>query len=165
MGGKAFLEVLSGATFPRMTPQIYQTLKALHLEQLKGLFHLVGVPREAPEKTSHGDLDFVVFSPVDRLCPEDIKHTIGATHCITDSDASALNLAVPMEGGDASNFYQVDINQCRDEDEWGRTIFFHGYGDLGMIMGLVARANGLSLGLHGLKVPRILDWSYLLVAK
>jgi hypothetical protein len=151
MGGRAFLEMLPGAMFPRMDPVMYQSLKVRHLEQLRRLFLSVGVPREAPEKASHGDIDYIVCSPVDKPpSSEDLKHALGAVHSIVDG--RSVNLAIPMEGGEGSAFYQVDINHAHDENEWERVIAFHSYGDLGMILGLMARANGLSLGPNGLKV-------------
>ncbi|KAF9464180.1 hypothetical protein BDZ94DRAFT_1257197 [Collybia nuda] len=50
-------------------------------------------------------------------------------------------------------YYQVDVNVCANQAEWERVVFFHGYGDLGMIMGLCARNAGLALGTKGLKLP------------
>lgn len=47
---------------------------------------------------------------------------------------------------------QVDVNVCADRAEWERIVFFHGYGDLGMILGLIAKNVGLALGEKGLKV-------------
>jgi hypothetical protein len=47
---------------------------------------------------------------------------------------------------------QVDVNVCTDRAEWERVVFFHGYGDLGMILGLIAKNAGLALGEKGLKV-------------
>jgi len=55
------------------------------------------------------------------------------------------------EGGEI--FYQVDINVCADRGEWERIVFFHGYGDLGMILGLIAKNAGLALGSKGLRLP------------
>lgn len=49
-------------------------------------------------------------------------------------------------------FLQVDIHACADIDEFERIVYFHSYGDLGMIQGLVARNVGLVLGVNGLKV-------------
>ena len=49
-------------------------------------------------------------------------------------------------------FVQVDVHVCADQGEWDRIMFFHSYGDLGMILGLIAKNNGLKLGTHGLKV-------------
>ncbi|KAJ7733979.1 hypothetical protein B0H14DRAFT_2639483 [Mycena olivaceomarginata] len=41
---------------------------------------------------------------------------------------------------------QVDMHVCADKAEWERIHFFHGYGDLGMILRLVAQNKGLALG-------------------
>lgn len=49
-------------------------------------------------------------------------------------------------------YFQVDVHVCTDKDEWDRIMFCHSYGDLGMILGLIARNVGLSLGSKGLKV-------------
>ena len=46
---------------------------------------------------------------------------------------------------------QVDVHVCSDKAEWESIHFFHGYGDLGMIFGLIARNKGLALGSKGLK--------------
>lgn len=54
--------------------------------------------------------------------------------------------------GNLTTNNQVDVNVCRDRAEWERTVFFHGYGDLGMILGLIAKNAGLALGEKGLKV-------------
>lgn len=40
-------------------------------------------------------------------------------------------------------------------------MFFHSYGDLGMILGLIARNNGLKLGVHGLKVSSVVFVLYM----
>ena len=47
---------------------------------------------------------------------------------------------------------QVDVHVCEDRNEWDRIMFFHSYGDLGMILGLIAKNNGLKLGSKGLDV-------------
>jgi hypothetical protein len=51
---------------------------------------------------------------------------------------------------------QVDVHVCSDKSEYDRISFFHSYGDMGMILGLIARNSGLALGLKGLKVRPIL---------
>lgn len=47
---------------------------------------------------------------------------------------------------------QVDVHVCRDREEWSRVGFFRSYGDMGMMLGLIARNIGLRLGETGLKV-------------
>ncbi|KIJ54952.1 hypothetical protein M422DRAFT_241038 [Sphaerobolus stellatus SS14] len=154
MGGKAFLNVLQGVAFPRMKTATYHALKAKRTEDLKQFFRLVGVPREAPEKDSHGDLDFVVCDPIkDSPNPEDLRTLLGATCYL--AAGPVINFAIPLDPSQsAGDFYQMDMTRCVDEKEWERFLYFQSYGDLGMILGLLARANGLSLGLHGLKVPK-----------
>lgn len=49
-------------------------------------------------------------------------------------------------------YFQVDIHVCMDKDEWDRIMFYNSYGDLGMILGLIGKNAGLSLGSKGLKV-------------
>ena len=53
-------------------------------------------------------------------------------------------------------YCQVDVHVCADQDEWDRIVFFHGFGDLGMILGLIARNCGFSLSTKGLKVGRLI---------
>ncbi|KAF8517433.1 hypothetical protein BU17DRAFT_49889 [Hysterangium stoloniferum] len=152
MGGKAFLDTMEGATFPRMDTQTYQRLKARHLGEIKRVYRLVDSPREVPEKADHGDIDFIVCSPIieaDRS--EVLKTATGATHSM--KNGSSYNLAILLDGEDVSQaYYQVDVNECENEVAWEQMLSFQSYGDLGMILGLLARANGLTLSLHGLKV-------------
>ena len=48
--------------------------------------------------------------------------------------------------------FQIDVHVCTDKEEWDRIMFYHSYGDLGMILGLVGKNAGLSFGAKGLKV-------------
>jgi hypothetical protein len=47
--------------------------------------------------------------------------------------------------------YQVDVKVCADRAEWEKIVFFHGYGDLGMILGLIAKNAGIVLSEQGLR--------------
>ena len=44
------------------------------------------------------------------------------------------------------------MNVCESKAEWDRRLLFSSYGDLGMIMGLIAKNAGLHLSNKGLKV-------------
>ncbi|KAJ7816749.1 hypothetical protein B0H14DRAFT_2602426 [Mycena olivaceomarginata] len=44
------------------------------------------------------------------------------------------------------------MHVCADKAEWEHIHFFHGNGNLGIILGLVARNKGLALGSKGLKI-------------
>ncbi|EDR13361.1 uncharacterized protein LACBIDRAFT_309137 [Laccaria bicolor S238N-H82] len=179
MGGNAFNAVLAANAFPRIPPKVYRALKARLFPALVNLYSWVGVPMEAPEKANYGDLDFLVACPKASTSNEavDIPHqtiqsVIGATFVNPMEGNRTSNYAVPVELGewgshghaqeeedsrrladDGKIFYQVDVHVCTDKAEWDRVIFFHSYGDLGMILGLVGRNNGLALGVKGLKIP------------
>jgi hypothetical protein len=169
MGGKAFLSLLPDTTFPRLTPTVYTSLKSSLLLRLVPLFQYVGVPHEAPEKQDHGDIDFVVACPNAAIGHTEIKHALGASVCIPSAQSDgkgthnfALRLAdlapfqptdveqVTAETGDV--YVQVDVNIRKDVLDWENAMFFHAYGDLGMIMGRLAASVGLHLGELGLKV-------------
>ncbi len=171
MGGKAFLSLLPDTTFPRLAPTIYASLKSGLLPRLTPLFQYVGVPHEAPEKQDFGDVDFVVACPPNAaVMHEEIKTALGASVCISSAQSDgrgthhfALRLAdlVPSQPTGANEqvtaetsdvYVQVDVNIRKDAQDWENVMFFHAYGDLGMIMGRLAASVGLHLGELGLKV-------------
>lgn len=171
MGGKAFLSHLPNATFPRLSPHIYASLKSTLLPRLTPLFQYVGVPHEAPEKEDHGDVDFIVACPLTAVGHEEIKRALGATACIPSGQPDregthnfALRLAdvvtplptdaVPIPEEASEVYVQVDVNIRKDALDWENVMIFHSYGDLGMIMGGLAASVGLHLGELGLKVSR-----------
>ena len=171
MGGKAFLSHLPGATFPRLSPLVYASLKSTLLPRLTPLFQYVGIPHEAPEKEDHGDVDFIVACPLTPIGHEEIKLALGASACIRSAQPDrggthnfALRLAdvvtppptdavqFPEETGEV--YVQVDVNIRKDAQDWENVMIFHSYGDLGMIMGRLAASVRLHLGELGLKVSR-----------
>lgn len=162
MGGKAFGQLGEDA-FPRMPPEVYIRLKMRLTVQLKTLYKLVNVPTEAPEKEDYGDIDFIVCGPL--LTPssalECVQECLGARHIVLQAGNRTSNFAIPVgnELGPrwSGKFFQVDIHVCEDEAEWNRVLFFNSYGDLGMILGLLARAHGFSFGSKGLKVCRLYE--------
>ncbi|KAJ3503985.1 hypothetical protein NLJ89_g8179 [Agrocybe chaxingu] len=177
MGGSAFGSILQPTAFPRIPPPIYQALKGSFLSKLQEFYECVGVPTEAPEKLDHGDLDFLAAIPkapfTDSSVPHEcIRDAICATYMNPMEGNRTSNYAVPIKPGawaefgfaglehqcrkDVENgeiYYQVDVHVCYDKDEWDRTMFFHSYGDMGMILGLISRNVGLALGVKGLKIP------------
>jgi len=171
MGGKAFRSHLPNATFPRLSPLVYASLKSTLLPRLTPLFQYVGVPHEAPEKEDHGDVDFIVACPLNDIGHEEIKHALGANACIPSPQSDrggtynfALRLAdlvtplptdaVPVPEETSEVYVQVDVNICKDAQCWENVMIFHSYGDLGVITGRLAASVGLNLGELGLKVSR-----------
>ncbi|KAL0069763.1 hypothetical protein AAF712_003032 [Marasmius tenuissimus] len=170
MGGNAFTD-LPREAFPRLPPELYIALKARLTETVESLYSHVVVPREAPGKQDYGDIDFVVCSPRSGLpaVPHtEIQEALKAHHVKAAEGNRTSNFAIPITAEykeyltrqgtldirlEDSYFCQVDINVCHDMDEWERIRFFHSYGDMGMILGLLAQNVGLAWGLNGLKYP------------
>ncbi|KAF9483526.1 hypothetical protein BDN70DRAFT_990382 [Pholiota conissans] len=176
MGGSAFSAILAASAFPRLPPAVYQALKAKMIPKISQFYTCVGVPLEAPEKLDYGDLDLLVTIPAPGFgaaVPHDaIRKAIGAKYANEMEGNRTSNYAVPIRVGEwgslghgtdekekraiADNgeiYYQVDIHNCIDKAEYSRVSFFNSYGDLGMILGLIARNSGLALGVKGLKLP------------
>lgn len=159
MGGKAFQQLgLSLSAFPRLAPAVYLALKARFQPSLSPLFSLVSIPAEAPEKRDHGDIDFIVAGPSEGVGHAQVAHALGAVHRlefeVTSHYAVPLNEEWCVGVGEEERYVQVDVHVCQDKDEWERVLFFHGYGDLGMMMAALVRPHGMSLGTKGLKVSR-----------
>ncbi|KAK7056812.1 hypothetical protein VNI00_002529 [Paramarasmius palmivorus] len=170
MGGSAFKSLASTA-FPRLPPQLYHEQKARFTRVIQDHYVEVAVPSEAPEKETHGDIDYLVCTPrvptsgAVNVPHETIKDALGAAHVIPMEGNRTSNFAVPISqaerqtsalsgDGDCEDdvkYYQVDIHVCNDSEELKRIFFFHSYGDLGMILGLVAQNVGLAWGTNGLK--------------
>ncbi|KAG6910670.1 hypothetical protein DXG01_008714 [Tephrocybe rancida] len=169
-------DIHSPGSFPRMPPLVYNTLKTRLLPRLQALYRHAVVPREAPEKISFGDLDILVTGPRAPGLSLDyrvVQNMIGAQSVRHDVKIRTTNFAVPIAHGEweALNlgkeehearqaaggrdiFYQVDVNACSDEAEHERIAFFHGYGDLGVIMSVTVRNLDptLVLGEKGLRL-------------
>jgi hypothetical protein len=167
MGGNAFKEIISNAVFPRMNPAQYKALQTRCIEGLRGLYAQVTVAREAPEKKDYGDLDILVVLPSTKdktALPkaEEVAKAMGADYwqeafpqsnfAIRDLEAEvALAEGGVTEGERKKVYRQVDVNVIPEED-WEMQNFWFAYGDLGMVLGLIARSNGLYFGSKGLRV-------------
>ncbi|KAG9315899.1 hypothetical protein JVU11DRAFT_3548 [Chiua virens] len=122
--------------------------------------------RKRPEKIDHGDIDFVVAYPLNReiIPPEQVGRVLGAIKSIELDGNRPSNYAVEIGPEDwlvhsaqplpSDHIYcQVDVRVCGDEQEAQRLSIFHGYGDLGIIIGAIAKGCGLKVNHDGLKVP------------
>ena len=153
-----------------MPPAIYKALKATLFPLVKQFYELAVVPPEAPEKPDHGDLDIVVAYPHSDDAVDRVKDSIRAAHYLPQEGRGTSNFAIPVgafdlpaesESGSAfslsaqDTYIQVDVNVCADRESWERTVFLHSYGDTGMILGVIGRSAGVSLGVNGLKVRSI----------
>ncbi|KAG6909300.1 hypothetical protein DXG01_001244 [Tephrocybe rancida] len=180
MGGSAFAALLSASAFPRMPPAVYNALKARLHPIVETLYEHAAVPSEAPEKTSYGDVDFIASRPKIKAtsdqanAPHDVvQKALGALQANTMEGNRTSNFAIPIAFGEWNAFghaaEEAEARRLADNGEifyqessiyatgGARGLltlikFFHAYGDLGMIMGLLARNVGLALGEKGLRM-------------
>lgn len=135
---------------------VYSDLKAKLHKALCGLYEHVTTPAEAPEKADHGDIDFIVCSPRADVTHEQIHGALKATWSIpkkgTSNFALSWDAVVGQEKGRQNDYIQIDVCICQDVAEFERVRFCHSYGDLFMILGLMVRSHGLTLGTGGLRV-------------
>ncbi|KAJ3484250.1 hypothetical protein NLI96_g5754 [Meripilus lineatus] len=161
MGGNAFNLLHPNAKFPRIQPVVYNQLKHNFHEVLHGLYSDVATPREAPEKLDHGDIDFIVHGPRRPVVHQDLERAFRSKWSTPPNGIKGIgNFAIPLSFHPEAKsiaedtYCQVDVHVCQDEADFHRIVFFHGYGDLGMILGLMAKTIGLSLGPNGLKLAK-----------
>ncbi|KAJ6261063.1 hypothetical protein Dda_3728 [Drechslerella dactyloides] len=175
MGGSAFASL--GLATPRMPPETYFALKKRHHDILRRLYAHVTTPPEAPEKTTYGDIDFLVAEPLplhelasDELpiCAstapkprrslattvDRVKVAFGAEYSI--SVGVTRSYAVPIDG-DKKNaadkvYAQIDVHICPSAENMHWMAFKHGYGDMWSILGMMSRAKGLIADEVGLKL-------------
>ncbi|KAG9696196.1 hypothetical protein KCU95_g4455, partial [Aureobasidium melanogenum] len=140
MGGRAFPDL----HVPRMNRQVYEKVKQTAMKILSKRFVNTTTIPEAPEKLDFGDVDFVIeLSPSMPLPFQQVALDLGAK--TVKNNHPTYSFAVPLENTDAGvqAFAQVDIQVCPPGDlAW--TIFLHGYGDLGSILGTFNHGNGFT---------------------
>ncbi|ORY19224.1 hypothetical protein BCR34DRAFT_208667 [Clohesyomyces aquaticus] len=158
MGGQAFATSGPNGTplnVPRMPPHVYKDVSARMQTLLKPIFQRTIVPRDAPEKLDHGDVDILVGGALQKWTPTTIGEAIGAQYHI--SNGGSHNFAIPHpEVPDA--FVQVDIEispgdgtpNAAELFEW--TNFMKSDADLMQIIGVSHRALGLTSNDRGLHV-------------
>ncbi|KAI9791903.1 MAG: hypothetical protein M1835_008202 [Candelina submexicana] len=171
MGGSAFAVPKPGEPplkIRRLPINIYESLCQSYSDRLSTLYERVAIPRSAPEKTSHGDLDIIVCSAKYQFSVEDLAAKLGALRYIHCARNPTTNFAIPLgdslqSGIDSSSeieadtqCFQLDVEVCTPETfDW--EVFHKAYGDLWNILGTSIRPVGLTVnhtGLH-LRIPQI----------
>ncbi|KAI9712901.1 MAG: hypothetical protein M1812_006770 [Candelaria pacifica] len=164
MGGSAFAAAKPGESTPnicRLPIYIYNSLSREYTDRLSVFYERVAVPRSAPEKTSHGDLDVLVSNARHQFSVEDLAAKLGALKFIHSARNPTTNFAIPLgkslqegverisdDGSDAQCF-QLDVNVCPPEIlDW--EVFHKAYGDLWSILGTSVRPFGLTVNNTGL---------------
>ena len=168
MGGSAFADIKTSSgdlvQTPRMPHDVYVKASQTCQARLETLFNRVVIPREAPGKLDHGDIDFLVEGPKPTTAEGDIwvriKDALGAELFLDRGSGYSFAIAHP----EISNTYvQVDIEISPGNDtsagaelfEWTR--FMKSDSDLLQVLGVSHRAMGLicnDRGLH-VRIPEI----------
>jgi hypothetical protein len=156
MGGLVF----ANKHVPRMSPQLYQRLAAECQSKLAMLFDKVVIPREAPAKVDHGDIDYLVEGIKSPALPaEDIWFKI-KDHLRADlhtARGGSHSFGIPHpELPDA--YVQIDVELSPGNDtpdgpalfEWTR--FLKGDSDLLQVLGVSHRSLGITNNDQGLHV-------------
>lgn len=130
MGGNALRHL--GVT-RRQLPE-YTSIKTRVLDILRDYYECVETPREPPGKTSFGDLDVLVASPIP-----------GKTHAHTDPRFQSRGF---VKNGNVISFeydnFQIDRIRVSGESFKLSLAYFHG--NFGMILGKLLRKYRLSFG-------------------
>ncbi|KAK6005373.1 hypothetical protein QM012_008152 [Aureobasidium pullulans] len=159
MGGRAFPDLC----VPRMNHQVYEKVKQTALKILSKRFISATAIPEAPEKLDYGDVDIVIeLSSSTPLPHQQVALDLRAKHI--KNNHPTYSFAVPLEDKDieVQTFAQVDVQVCLPGDlAW--TIFLHGYGDLGSILGMFNFSDGFTSN-HGgffvrIKEQEAQNWS------
>ncbi|KAH6882335.1 hypothetical protein BKA58DRAFT_373167 [Alternaria rosae] len=163
MGGLAFANVPTDSgrpiKVPRLPPALYKTLSAQYQGLLETLFVRVVVPRDAPAKKDHGDIDFLV----EGIRPPNTKEGIWA------AIQKTIEADIHLPRGGSSSYavrhpeipdahVQVDVELSVGDEtpesaelfEWTR--FMKGDSDLVQIIGVSHRPLGLTCNDQGLHV-------------
>ncbi|KAF1928348.1 uncharacterized protein M421DRAFT_420892 [Didymella exigua CBS 183.55] len=154
MGGKVF-DCL-GLRVPRMSPEVYQRMIAEVYPKLQQFFEKVVVPRDAPGKMDHGDIDFLVGGtrPQDGYLWKLVQGALGAHHHKSQGSHSFALPHPDIEGAHV----QVDIELSLGDGlpgswEWFEwTKLMKGDADLMQIIGIAHRPLGLTCTDQGLHV-------------
>ena len=152
MGGKAFNPTLRT---PRMPPATYHALLSKYISVLSKHYVHVGSPREAPERTSHGDIDILVCTPIHNSPPDTATLTkiLNATKSIAAKPATLFAVPYPSDwpsDEEGENHIQLDVERCDTVDKFNWMLFFNSLGDFWNILGTALRRYGLTANDHGL---------------
>lgn len=164
MGGLAFAETKTSygqiPHVPRMPPEIYEIVLLECRTKLETLFDKVVVPRDAPAKIDHGDIDFLAGG---------IKPTASSHETIWSDIKRILNAELQLNRGGAHSYglphptiagahVQVDVELSPGDGtpdaaglfQW--TSFMKGDSDLLQIIGVSHRALGITCNDQGLHI-------------
>lgn len=131
MGGSAFSATLPASALPRIPPVVYHAVKARLTPRLQTLYSIVSTPYEAPEKSDHGDLDFLVCEPLNSATEvpyEDVQTLLKAKYVVPMPGNRTSSYAVLIEMGEWERLghgsEEEEARRCAAETDNQQEIYY-----------------------------------------
>ncbi|KAJ3082782.1 hypothetical protein HK102_001461 [Quaeritorhiza haematococci] len=143
MGGKA----LRNCKLRRYVAADYDVLQQRVLAIVSKHFDKYDVPRFLPTKKDFGDVDVVVCSAADppeySRIVDAIAQEFGSKEIVRNGPVCSLEFEE----------FQVDLIKTRTCEEFRMTVSFMSLGDLGTLVGVIAKKMGMKFGQLGFQFP------------
>src|SRR5690242_13435108 len=108
MGGNVFDHL--NLRVPRMRPELYQRMISEYQPKLEALFERVVVPRDAPNKADHGDIDFLVGGTIVTTRGEDLWKLIEGVFAADHREPRGQSQSYAVAHPDILGAYvQIDV--------------------------------------------------------
>ncbi|KAJ3029454.1 hypothetical protein HK097_005797 [Rhizophlyctis rosea] len=137
MGGKALKNVPTN----RLSPSDFQTLQSRLLPIISTHFRKSAIPPYLPTKQSFGDLDILVAGPKSPTAHASIISHFQSKESVSNGGVTSFE----VDG------FQVDLISV-PEAEYEVALGYLSWGDLGAMIGMVAKKVGLKYGSKGLSL-------------
>lgn len=140
-----------------MKPEEYENWTDSIKSKLTTIFRNVTIPRDAPEKKDHGDINFLVEGSLRTWDALTLKELIGATLFFFFYNGRTNTYAIPYPDS-PEQYVQVDIETTPNNDGpdglelFAWTSFFKSYSDLFQIIGFYHRNLGIHCNDRGLHI-------------
>lgn len=140
-----------------MPPSTYHALCQKYTLLLSTFYAHAATPREVPEKSSHGDIDILVCTPLDRKHPLTSTSLSAALGAVTKLPQNPTTLFAVPYPGHTDDHVQVDVQRCPSDLLFDWQLFLAGLGDFWNILGTAIRPFGLTASDRGLhvRIPEI----------
>ncbi|KAI4637112.1 hypothetical protein J4E93_010628 [Alternaria ventricosa] len=161
MGGHAF----KGLYCPRISPAVYEKVKAETKALLQTVFAQVVVPTEMPGKDDFGDVDFLVCSPLHFKGTTTIdtfpwQSTVSLIKDVLDTThgrqgyltPDCMYFAIDSPHGEENYFIQIDVKVCFKPELFHWCHFELNYASNSKMIGSMVKPLGLTMDPEGVHV-------------
>lgn len=137
MGGKA----LKNVKCVRVNANIYNTIKSTVLVKLQIYNNFIPII-ETPEKETFGDLDLLYETKENQNIYNIVNEIFAPKEIIRNGDVISFSIQI-----NEIDYFQIDLIKVSNIE---MAQFYFGYGDIGNIIGFIAKKNHLTFGQEGL---------------